>query len=651
MFQAGAIETRLGIDLGPYEAGMRRAAAQASGLANGVAGAMGGFASRVGRLISSPIAQAAAVIGSALTIREVTRQVSEAMDAIDRTAKAADVAGMTTEAYIGLAHAADMAGVESASLEMGLRKLQTNLVDATAGAGEAGDALAKRGLDAGTLLTAGPDAAVGTIADALNRLPSAAERSAAAAKIFGERAGPELLNMLSAGSEGIRMSQEEAAKLGLTMGRVDAAKVEQANDAISNMGKLFTGVMNHVAVALAPYLEGLAKKFIEVGAAGEGIGPKIAGAVEWVAMAVAKAADLVKLLELDWYVMKSTAVGAMAGVLKMIDLVGAGITKLINLVSPTELKWTDTFSVMADSMWADAKAAHESANAALVDLVDGENSKAAKDWYDKIKAASQSAAEATAASAAKMKGAYAWAAESMVKAISKIDDAIKAAKAEAQTAGMSDLQKTMFENAPMAAIDPLKFLELADALGEVEKSKGLATVAEQMRDLQAEIDSFGLSDFDIKIKAFGKIPGVGADQVKTYTDMMERMKGLDAGKKLDDQAKAIAQSVQTPLEKYQEQMDLLGKLLSTGRIDQRQFDLAKKQADEAMGGGSMGPAESRKVAAVDARSAQAWLMRFGNENSNDPTMKVVKEQRQGNQYLARIDEAVRGLKMGDVVEV
>lgn len=649
MFGAGSIETRLGIDLGPYEAGMRKAASEAHGLANGVSSAMGGFASKVSNLIRSPIAQIGAAIGAAFTVHEISSQISATMESIDAMAKSADVAGMTTEAYIGLAHGASLAGVESASLEMGLRKLQTNLVDATAGAGEAGDALARMGLNASSLLSAGPEAAIGNIADALNRLPSAAERSAAAAKIFGERAGPQLLNLLSAGSEGLAQARDEAEKLGITLSRVDAAKVEQANDAMSKVGEVLQGIKNQLAVALAPYLQGLAEKLTEISTAGGGIGPKVGAAVEWVAMAVAKAADAVSLFSAAWYGVKAVVLATTAQILSDVSLVGGAVADVINAVKPGTVQWGPVLEVMAGSVRKDAQLAAVAWAGAIQDFATGSNATAVQAWFDQIKAASQSAAEATAANAAKMGGAYEAAAEAMAKSIRKIDDAIKQAREAAATAGLSDTQKTLIDNLSMADLNPAKFLELMDALANADKAKGLAAISDQMKELQDQVDNFGLSEIEVKIKAFGQIPGVSQDQLNRYKELADQLKGLDANKKLDDQAKSIIESIQTPLEKFNEQMDLLNQLHEKGKLSDEQFDRASKQAEDALGGDQL-QRQEQKVAFVDARSAEAQAMRFGNSSSN-PMAGVIKEQKTGNGYLRNIEQAMTRLDVGPVVEV
>lgn len=733
MLGAGPIETRLGINLGPYEAGMRKAASEANGLANQVAGAMGGFSSKVANLIKSPIAQVGATIGAALSIREITGRISEAMENIDKTAKAADVAGLTTEAYIGLAHAADLAGVESASLEMGLRKLQTNLIDATAGAGEAGDALAKMGLDAGALLSAGPEAAIGNIADALNRLPAAAERSAAAAKIFGERAGPELLNLLAGGSEAIRQSAAEAEKLGMMFSRFDAAKVEQANDSITKIQHAVDAISNSLAVSLAPTIQAVADGLIQTGTEGSQGWGKFQSVADGVNTAMGYGAELLKMFEAGWLALKIQALFVVGGVLKGIDLLGDGVTGLINLIPGVNVQW-ETVGAMADSVLKDATHAVGDYKKALGDAL---NFKPLHDMERSLRdttAKSNATAKETAENAQKMRGAYEGAGKAVDETAKKLADlqkqmqdigrdiafagnSIGAAMTDAMKAGMApaDMQKLAqmmsLKEQIGRATKPMEIRQLqaqamplvtegmsageAGRLGQwmdfAAQQANLRGVDDALKGMREEVDRLSKTDLERAFDGLIPTPSQQAEilamsdrlkELRNLVEMpstgnfmddfaaqMERLNDavrngiIDLGKfneladaarqtlnsKLDDSARSIIESVKTPFEKFNEQMMLLDNLRDTNRLNDEQFKLAQKQAEDALGGDQLRQAE-QKVAFVDARSAEAQAMRFGNTSTN-PMAGVIKEQKTGNEYLRNIESAMQRLDLGTVVEV
>src|SRR2546426_591780 len=81
------------------------------------------------------------------------------------------------------------------------------------------------------LVNTAPEEALKGIADGLSKMENPAQRAAAAVAIFG-KAGQGMLPMLLGGAEALSAAQREAEKLGLTFSRLDAAKVELANEAM-----------------------------------------------------------------------------------------------------------------------------------------------------------------------------------------------------------------------------------------------------------------------------------------------------------------------------------------------------------------------------------------------------------------------------------
>src|SRR5207247_2365101 len=97
------------------------------------------------------------------------------------------------------------------------------------------------------------------IADKISKIENPAERATAAMQIFG-KSGQQLLPLMMSGAEGLAAAQKEAEKLGLTYNRVDAAKVEAANDSMTRMKAVVTGVGNQLAIQLAPFIDAAATK-------------------------------------------------------------------------------------------------------------------------------------------------------------------------------------------------------------------------------------------------------------------------------------------------------------------------------------------------------------------------------------------------------
>ncbi len=193
---------------------------------------------------------------SFLAIRKAVRAFSET----DMLAKTADRLGLTTEALAGLQLAASQTGVEARILETSLQRLNRRLAEvATTGGGVAKKGLDALGLSAEELLKLPLEEQFGLIGDRLNGLSSQAQKTQIAFGFFDTEGG-KLLNTLRLGSKGLEDFREEAQKLGLAISRVDAARVEAANDQIDKMLKAFSGVARTLAVKLSPAIEQITKE-------------------------------------------------------------------------------------------------------------------------------------------------------------------------------------------------------------------------------------------------------------------------------------------------------------------------------------------------------------------------------------------------------
>lgn len=197
------------------------------------------------------IATAAATAGVAL--------VKSGIDAADALAKTADKLGTTTEAVAALGYAAKLSGVEQGQLEGGLKKLAKTLTDAASGSASAGQGFAALGLNVNQLMQMSADKQFGQIADALSRVENATQRAALAQQVFG-KSGFDLLQLTAEGSDGIAALAHEAEVLGLTLSRLDAAKVESAADAFDRVSAGTSGLGQQLAIRFAPLIDGVVDK-------------------------------------------------------------------------------------------------------------------------------------------------------------------------------------------------------------------------------------------------------------------------------------------------------------------------------------------------------------------------------------------------------
>ena len=243
--------------------------------------------------LQSAIISAAGIGGMGMLIKS-------SLELGDELAKTSDRIGVTTESLSGMRHAASLAGVENSALDNSLEKLVVNLGKAQDGSGAAADSIEKLGLNAETLALMGADQAVMEIADAFGDLDTAADQARVAQDLFG-RSGLDMINMLHGGSDALRETSEEAELLGISISRVDAAKIEAANDSFHRAQTAIKGVGMTIEVELSPYIEVVVNQFVTAAKEANGWKDEILGAIEAVVMGVAYLIDIVQGLEFAWY--------------------------------------------------------------------------------------------------------------------------------------------------------------------------------------------------------------------------------------------------------------------------------------------------------------------------------------------------------------
>lgn len=181
----------------------------------------------------------------------------QSFSAIDANAKLADSLGTTTEKLTGLHHAGELSGVAINEINGALTRMSRRLEFAAQGGGAAIGTVRKLGLEVDRLKQMDPADAFAEIAEQIRQLPTQAEKGAAAFQLFGN-SGAKLLPLFEAGADGIREMMTEAGQLGKTFSRVDAAKIEAANDSMLRLKQSVMGVGQQIAISTAPSVERLA---------------------------------------------------------------------------------------------------------------------------------------------------------------------------------------------------------------------------------------------------------------------------------------------------------------------------------------------------------------------------------------------------------
>jgi|11BtaG_2_1085332.scaffolds.fasta_scaffold01781_6 methyl-accepting chemotaxis protein len=188
--------------------------------------------------------------------------VKSSMQSIDTLGKTATKLGVTTQALQKLRFAANLAGVETRTVDMAVQRFTRRLSEAANNTGEAKDALKELGLNAKELTKLSLDEQMLKLADAFDDVQASGDKVRLAFKLFDSE-GVAFINTLEGGSAALQNMFSDAESLGFILSGSAVRGVEKANDQFTRLGTLFKGVADTVTAALSPALGELAKILTE----------------------------------------------------------------------------------------------------------------------------------------------------------------------------------------------------------------------------------------------------------------------------------------------------------------------------------------------------------------------------------------------------
>lgn len=213
-------------------------------------------------LLARSLRRAAAAAVAFFSVRALGGLVKRELQAADATKKFADRIGISVKALSQFQHAAELSGVQTNALQLGLQRMTRRIAEAAQGMGEAKDAIRELGLDARTLAAGGPEAAFLQIADAIKNVESQSQRVRLAFKLFDSE-GVAIVNTLKGGSAQLKAWAREADRLGISFNEIEAKQIEAANEALARASATTRGLARVLAVELAPSIEFAAQKWAE----------------------------------------------------------------------------------------------------------------------------------------------------------------------------------------------------------------------------------------------------------------------------------------------------------------------------------------------------------------------------------------------------
>jgi hypothetical protein len=239
----------------------------------------------VGKLLAGGFTSAANAIGGF---------VSNIRTSVDETAKLAARTGIAVEALQGFQIAASRSGVNN--FEGAVQKLTISIGDAGQGVKSAQDGLARLGFSFQDLSRLAPEDQFRAVAREISKLPSQAEKAAAAADLFG-RTGIELLPLFASNLEEV---EARAQRLGMVLSSDQTSAIEAMNDSLADVSDTFRGIIGQVVGNLAPIIReisevflGMVMDFKEFGGGGSGIATAISDGLLQFAKYIAEIFDAV----------------------------------------------------------------------------------------------------------------------------------------------------------------------------------------------------------------------------------------------------------------------------------------------------------------------------------------------------------------------
>ena len=203
----------------------------------------------------------AAAVGGLATL--VDRSISAA-DAIGKTA---DKLGVGIEALQELRFAAQLAGVQQQTLDMGLQRFTRRVAEAAKGTGEAKQALTDMGIvlrDQHGKIRRSEDL-LNDVAEAFKRTEDPAERLRLAFKLFDSE-GVAMVNMLVGGADALEATRRHARDLGIVLEEDLVRNAEKARDQLDTLGKVVSANLTRAMLDLAPAIADISSGLADLAA-------------------------------------------------------------------------------------------------------------------------------------------------------------------------------------------------------------------------------------------------------------------------------------------------------------------------------------------------------------------------------------------------
>ncbi|MGC4031483.1 MAG: tape measure protein [Tepidisphaeraceae bacterium] len=397
-----------------------------------------------------------------------------------------------------------------------------------------------------------------------------------------------------------------------------------------------TTAIDTMASTAMPIIEAFIGGLAASGNVGQQAGNLVLSASEFIATGLAYVIDYSKLLVVAFKSMQAGAALAIGGVLKAVDFLGAGIVKLLNYLPGVSLQWTDTLGAMGDAVLDEANKLAGEAGDAWDSFANNDSAKRVGQFFNQVRANAAKAQQATAGVGDAAQQTAMQIEKSAVQQNAKVIDSLKDLQEQVQQFGLSDNQKKMH--------DLVKDGANATQLGQAQK---LLDLQDRLTKLSSIDTGDPMTTYAAKMEALQKLYAQGLVTEQQF-EAIRKSASTTLTEKLTESAKSITEGVKTPLERYQEEVDKLNVLLERGLITQQTFDRAKAQAQGKLDEGNQPAAP--KLFKSNTADAQRFVYDstrgITSQSKDDPAKKTLKEQQKGNALLERLERNTRPSGLG-----
>ena len=219
-------------------------------------GGLSSFASAAKGMLNPVVAGLTAVAGGAIAAGVAVYGLTTRIAGLAAVADQATQTGLSGAFIQRLGYAADQSGVSVETLMGGIKKL-------TIAIGKGDDKpFAALGISLKEMQALNPEQQFLKVAAAISKLPTAAERAAAAVKIFG-KSGIDMTGLFAGGMSDLNALMADAQALGIGISPEGLAKAAAADDAIQRMKASFGALLDQIAVGVAPAFKSIADYITE----------------------------------------------------------------------------------------------------------------------------------------------------------------------------------------------------------------------------------------------------------------------------------------------------------------------------------------------------------------------------------------------------